>query len=108
MHEKVQQCNALIPAGCLMMEAWVKSHEPLIKFSCCKFRSKHVDYDNFFSLHSVSKAFGLKSSSFFRVSAMAVYKAKLIGLDGQESEFEAPDDAYILDSAENEGLELPY
>ncbi|KAL7187145.1 hypothetical protein ACSBR1_037251 [Camellia fascicularis] len=75
MHEKVQQCNALIPAGCLM---------------------------------SVSKAFGLKSSSFFRVSAMAVYKEKLIGLDGQESEFEAPDDAYILDSAENEGLELPY
>ncbi|CAL5358757.1 unnamed protein product [Camellia sinensis] len=42
------------------------------------------------------------------VSAMAVFKVKLIGLDGQESEFEALDDAYILDSAENEGLELPY
>ncbi|KAL7165862.1 hypothetical protein ACSBR2_036683 [Camellia fascicularis] len=60
------------------------------------------------SIKSVCKVFGLKSLSFFRVSAMAVYKVKLIGLDGQESEFEAPDDAYILDSAENEGLELPY
>ncbi|KAI8030286.1 hypothetical protein LOK49_LG01G00323 [Camellia lanceoleosa] len=39
---------------------------------------------------------------------MAVYKVKLIGSDGQESKFEAPDDAYILDSAGNEGLELPY
>ncbi|RVW61522.1 Ferredoxin-3, chloroplastic [Vitis vinifera] len=54
-----------------------------------------------------SKAFGLKSSS-FRVSAMAVYKVKLIGPDGEESEFDAPDDVYILDSAENAGLELPY
>ncbi|KAL7253257.1 hypothetical protein ACSBR1_007732 [Camellia fascicularis] len=60
------------------------------------------------SFKSVSKAFGLKSSSFFRVPAMAVYKVKLIRPDGQESEFEDPDDAYILDSVENEGLELPY
>lgn len=60
------------------------------------------------SVKSVSKAFGLKSSPCFRLSAMAVYKVKLIGPDGEESEFDAPDDAYILDSAENEGLELPY
>ncbi|KAL7252675.1 hypothetical protein ACSBR1_007275 [Camellia fascicularis] len=60
------------------------------------------------SFKSVSKAFGLKSSSSFKISAMAVYKVKLTGPDGQESEFEAPNDAYILDSAENEGLELPY
>ncbi|XP_052199666.1 ferredoxin, root R-B2-like isoform X1 [Diospyros lotus] len=59
------------------------------------------------SVKSVSKAFGLKSSS-FKVSAMATYKVKLIGPDGKENEFEAPDDAYILDSAENEGIELPY
>ncbi|KAJ7970582.1 Ferredoxin [Quillaja saponaria] len=59
------------------------------------------------SVKSVSKVFGLKSSP-FKVSAMAVYKVKLIGPDGEESEFEAPDDTYILDSAENAGLELPY
>lgn len=59
------------------------------------------------SMKNVSKAFGLKPSS-FRVSAMAVYKVKLIGPDGAENEFEAPDDSYILDSAENAGVELPY
>ncbi|XLS72659.1 hypothetical protein HN51_029524 [Arachis hypogaea] len=60
------------------------------------------------SVKNASKVFGLKSSSSFRVSAMAVYKVKLIGPDGEENEFEAPDDSYILDSAENAGLELPY
>ncbi|XP_027367095.1 ferredoxin, root R-B2-like [Abrus precatorius] len=59
------------------------------------------------SVKNISKGFGLRSSS-FRVSAMAVYKVKLIGPDGEENEFEAPDDSYILDSAENGGLELPY
>lgn len=37
-----------------------------------------------------------------------MYKVKLIGPKGEESEFEAPDDAYILDSAEAAGLDLPY
>ncbi|KAJ6900842.1 ferredoxin-3 [Populus alba x Populus x berolinensis] len=59
------------------------------------------------SAMSVSKAFGLKSSS-FKVSAMAVYKVKLIMPDGCEHEIDAPDDTYILDSAENAGVELPY
>uniref|UniRef100_A0A6M2EVF8 Ferredoxin n=1 Tax=Populus davidiana TaxID=266767 RepID=A0A6M2EVF8_9ROSI len=59
------------------------------------------------SVRNVSKAFGLKSSS-FKVSAMAVYKVKLIAPDGSEHEFDAPDDTYILDSAENAGVELPY
>ncbi|KEH44305.1 ferredoxin, root R-B1 isoform X2 [Medicago truncatula] len=59
------------------------------------------------SVKNVSKTFGLKSSS-FRVSAMAVYKVKLIGPDGTENEFDAPDDSYILDSAEDAGVELPY
>lgn len=60
------------------------------------------------SVKSVSRSFGLKSSSSFRVTAMATYKVKLIGPEGQEHEFEAPDDCYILDSAENAGVELPY
>ncbi|CAL0333971.1 unnamed protein product [Lupinus luteus] len=60
------------------------------------------------SVKSVSRSFGLKSSSSFRVTAMAAYKVKLIGPDGKENEFEAPDDTYILDAAENAGIELPY
>ncbi|KAK3027202.1 hypothetical protein RJ639_040373 [Escallonia herrerae] len=60
------------------------------------------------SVKSNSKAFGLKSASGFRATAMAVYKVKLIGPEGEVNEFDAPDDAYILDSAENAGLELPY
>ena len=74
-----------------------------LKKSCALIRSP----GSLGSVRSISKAFGLKSSS-FRVSAMAVYKVKLIGPDGEESEFDAPDDVYILDSAENAGLELPY
>ncbi|RYR23408.1 hypothetical protein HN51_033812 [Arachis hypogaea] len=60
------------------------------------------------SVRSVSRSFGLKSSHSSRVTAMAAYKVKLIGPDGQENEFEAPDDTYILDAAENAGVELPY
>lgn len=60
------------------------------------------------SVKSISKAFGLKSSPCFRASAMAVYKVKLVGPEGEEHEFDAPDDAYILDSAEDAGVELPY
>ncbi|XP_010937483.1 ferredoxin, root R-B1 [Elaeis guineensis] len=57
---------------------------------------------------SISKTSCLKISNHFRASAMAVYKVKLIGPEGQEHEFDAPDDAYILDSAEAVGVELPY
>ncbi|KAK3030954.1 hypothetical protein RJ639_036692 [Escallonia herrerae] len=60
------------------------------------------------SVKSISKAFCLESASGFIATAMAVYKVKLIGPEGEVNEFEAPDDAYILDSAENAGLELPY
>ncbi|KAK2424230.1 ferredoxin, root R-B1 [Trifolium repens] len=60
------------------------------------------------SAKNVSRSFGLKSSSSFRMTTMAAYKIKLIGPGGQENEFEAPDDTYILDAAENAGVELPY
>ncbi|XP_051113626.1 ferredoxin, root R-B1 [Andrographis paniculata] len=60
------------------------------------------------SVKSKAKAFGLSAKPNFRVSAMATYKVKLIGPDNTEFEFEAPDDSYILDSAENAGIDLPY
>ncbi|MFS8004893.1 hypothetical protein Hanom_Chr13g01231071 [Helianthus anomalus] len=60
------------------------------------------------SVKTISKTFGLKSSQFFKTTAMATYKVKLIGPGGEENEFDAPDDCYILDSAESAGVELPY
>uniref|UniRef100_A0A1D1Y2X8 Ferredoxin n=1 Tax=Anthurium amnicola TaxID=1678845 RepID=A0A1D1Y2X8_9ARAE len=60
------------------------------------------------SLNSTSKAFGLKSLKCFRTTAMAMYKVKLITPEGKEHEFDAPDDMYILDSAETAGVDLPY
>ncbi|GKU93823.1 hypothetical protein SLEP1_g7386 [Rubroshorea leprosula] len=59
------------------------------------------------SLKSITKSSGLKCSSNFRAS-MSVYKIKLIGPNGEEDEFDAPDDKYILDAAEEAGVELPY
>lgn len=57
---------------------------------------------------SISKTSKLNTSNCFKTTSMTVYKVKLIGPDGQENEFEAPDDTYILDSAENAGIDLPY
>ncbi|KAA3490277.1 ferredoxin [Gossypium australe] len=59
------------------------------------------------SVKSISRSFGLKCSSNFRTS-MATYKIKLVGPKGEVNEFEAPDDKYILDAAEEAGVELPY
>ncbi|CAL9043432.1 unnamed protein product [Musa banksii] len=60
------------------------------------------------SLKCISKTSNLKISNCFRASAMAVYTVKLIDPEGQEHEFEAPDDTYILDAAEAAGVDLPY
>ncbi|XP_047328046.1 ferredoxin, root R-B1-like [Impatiens glandulifera] len=65
-----------------------------------------------FSLKSsniISKGLGLKSiSSGFRTFASAAYKIKLVTPEGAEHEFECPEDTYILDAAEEAGIELPY
>jgi ferredoxin len=50
----------------------------------------------------------LKTSRKLDVSAMAVYKVKLVTPEGKEHVFDAPDDTYILDAAEVNGVELPY
>ncbi|KAF4352261.1 hypothetical protein CsatB_015061 [Cannabis sativa] len=63
------------------------------------------------ALPNVGQAlFGLKASTGSRggrVTAMAAYKVKLITPEG-ETEFECPDDVYVLDQAEEMGLDLPY
>jgi ferredoxin len=54
--------------------------------------------------------FGLKSNTGKRgdlAVAMASYKVKLVTPEGTQ-EFECPDDVYILDHAEEVGIELPY
>lgn len=60
------------------------------------------------SLKSISKTFGLKAKPNFRASAMATYKIKLVTPEGEEHEFEAAEDVYILDAAESAGVDLPY
>ncbi|THU48432.1 hypothetical protein C4D60_Mb09t26180 [Musa balbisiana] len=60
------------------------------------------------SMKRISKASSLRTSNCFRACAMAVYKVKLVDPEGKEHEFDAPDDSYILDAAEDAGVELPY
>ena len=56
------------------------------------------------------KPFGLRNtSSLSRVPVVAaIHKVKLISPEGKETEFEASEDTYLLDAAEEAGLELPY
>ncbi|KAG1363594.1 Ferredoxin, chloroplastic [Cocos nucifera] len=50
--------------------------------------------------------FGLESGQ-GRVTAMAVFNVKLITPEGEQV-FDCPDDVYILDQAEEMGIDLPY
>nr|XP_027069878.1 uncharacterized protein LOC113695105 [Coffea arabica] len=62
------------------------------------------------SVSSICKVRGLKamSASGFRASAMAVYKVKLIQPNGEECVLDVPDNAYILDVAENKEIDIPF
>ncbi|CAL9234531.1 unnamed protein product [Arabidopsis halleri] len=60
------------------------------------------------STKKVSRSFGLKCSANSGATMSAVYKVKLLGPEGQENEFEVQDDQYILDAAEEAGVDLPY
>ena len=39
---------------------------------------------------------------------MASYQVTVVDAEGTESTFECADDKYILDAAEEEGVDLPY
>ncbi|KAL8234548.1 hypothetical protein R6Q59_020648 [Mikania micrantha] len=58
-----------------------------------------------------SSLFGLKSTSGHRnrggATMMATYKVTLITPEGK-TEFECPDDVYIVDQCEEEGIDVPY
>ncbi|KAG2308398.1 hypothetical protein Bca4012_082505 [Brassica carinata] len=62
------------------------------------------------SVKKVSRSFGLKCSAKSGGATMmsAVYKVKLIGPEGEENEFEVEDGQFILDAAEEAGVDLPY
>ncbi|KAH7681048.1 Ferredoxin [2Fe-2S] plant protein [Dioscorea alata] len=59
------------------------------------------------SFPATSKLFGLAQARGGRVTSMAVYNVKLITPQGPK-ELKMPADTYILDSAEEAGIDLPY
>ncbi|KAI4343510.1 hypothetical protein L6164_010850 [Bauhinia variegata] len=81
--------------------------------SCTVLSSSFVRRQPITGLRSVSRAvFDVKGKHGhgigWRVTCMAMsYKVKLLTPEGPK-EFECPDDVYILDQAEEVGIEIPY
>ncbi|KAL3530393.1 hypothetical protein ACH5RR_009715 [Cinchona calisaya] len=87
-----------LPTNCIVRSA------PLNQKSCVLIKSP----SSLAYVKSISRTFGLKAKPSFRATAMATYKIKLVTPEGEEHEFEAADDTYILDAAEAAGVDLPY
>ncbi|KAK2966680.1 hypothetical protein RJ640_002378 [Escallonia rubra] len=72
------------------------------------FLRRHQPAVNLRSMPNVGQAlFGVKAVRGGRMTCMATHKVKLITPDG-EVEFDCPDDVYVLDHAEESGIDLPY
>ncbi|KAG6779857.1 hypothetical protein POTOM_016259 [Populus tomentosa] len=108
LHVRFIACFVLYFCGVQMTTVTVSSQSLLKAAPQNRFTSTIVKRTSSLgSVKSVSKSFGLNCSANYKAS-MAVYKVKVITPEGEEHEFEAPDDTYILDAAENAGVELPY
>ncbi|CAJ1963702.1 unnamed protein product [Sphenostylis stenocarpa] len=70
-------------------------------------RRQPVNITSLKAFPNTNAVFGVKGGRGGGVTAMASYKVKLLTPEG-EQEFECPDDTYILDQAEEQGIELPY
>ena len=62
----------------------------------------------FLSSASGFSAPGFSKLAASRTSSLSMYAVTLIMEDGSESKIECADDVYVLDQAEEDGLDLPY
>jgi len=70
-------------------------------------RKQPLNISSMRAFQNANAVFGVKGGNGGRVTAMAAYKVKLITPEG-EKEITCPDNEYVLDAAEEVGIDLPY